>query len=403
MFSTVYPGLLAAAISICVLCCGTSGAADLEVFPPDNHTVIDSTTGVELTYLTWTSDSRGNYFHQRSFFPDGSLIILKSSRGLMGYIVATGELVDLDGPAGRFRDRATVAATRNSVFAIRGHDIVELSVELHVSDDPAVRSRAIGEERVIASVDGWCRSGCAKLNGNYDDRYLVTYNEPYILRIEIDTGEVVELAEIGPPIEWHSHVQFSRGPSNLISFAGGSDWHEEGDPPRLWLLDPDTGEPRVAHQQVPGELVTHESWWVDDQILFCGAPPAIAFEGEPTKREMSHVSVLDPVTGVVRIIGAGSWWPGGTDAEIWKRNWWHCAGSDDGAWVVADTFHGDLVLFDGKTSRPRLLTTGHRTYGGGEHAHPGFDPTGRYVIFSANVDGGGRACIARIPDEWRDD
>ena len=148
--------------------------------------------------------------------------------------------------------------------------------------------------------------------------------------------------------------------------------------------------------------MTHESWWVNDQILFCGAPPALKLKGDSQRRERSHVNTLDPKTGHVRILGAGSWWPGATEAEIWRRNWWHAAGSSDGRWVAADNPHGDIVLFEGSTTRPRLLTTGHRTYGGGAHPHPGWDRRGRQVIFTSHMLGGQtQACVATIPNHWQ--
>ena len=397
---------------LAAVCVSVAGAAwfpahadqtyELEVFPRQDMKHADAFTGVELTTLSVLLPATNLYFHQRSWLPDGSMIVFDSDRGLMGYLCQTGELVVLEPGSQKFRDRPTVAATRNSVFAIRGTDEIEFALDIDISADPGtVLSKVTATERVIARLSTFCPHGCGKLNGSYDDTYLVTYNEPYILTITVATGEVQRVCTIGPPIDWRSHVQSSRGPSNLLSFAGGPDWHTRGDPDRLWVVDPAEGVPRPVHHQIAGELVTHESWWVGDQILFCGAPPAVGFEDEPSKREMSHVNVLDPRTGIVRILGAGNWWPEGTDAEVWKRNWWHCAGSDDGRWVVADTFHGDIVLFEGKTGRPRVLTTGHRTYGGGEHPHPSFDPTGSFVVFTSNRSGIGRVCVAKIPDEWR--
>jgi hypothetical protein len=91
--------------------------------------------------------------------------------------------------------------------------------------------------------------------------------------------------------------------------------------------------------------------------------------------------------------------PGVTASELWKRNWGHCAGSDNGNWIAADNFHGIIALFGGKSARGKLLTVGHRTYGGGQHAHPSFDREGRIVVFTSNRLGEPRVCIATIP--WR--
>jgi hypothetical protein len=69
---------------------------------------------------------------------------------------------------------------------------------------------------------------------------------------------------------------------------------------------------------------------------------------------------------------------------------------------VADTFHGDIALFEGTTTRPRLLTTGHRTFGGGTHPHPGWDRRGKQVIFSSNMlSDKVNACVANIPENWQ--
>ena len=113
------------------------------------------------------------------------------------------------------------------------------------------------------------------------------------------------------------------------------------------------------------------------------------------------MKVLNITTGEVRIIGAGAWWPDGTPEQISKLNWWHAAGSDDGAGVVADNWHGDIMLFDAHTTRPRLLTGGHRTYGKGEHPHVGWDRKGEQVVFTSHRLGNPNVCVATIPAAWR--
>jgi hypothetical protein len=133
---------------------------------------------------------------------------------------------------------------------------------------------------------------------------------------------------------------------------------------------------------------------VNDQIIFCGGTI-------PKPVEVSHVKLLDVKTGVVRIIGAGSWWAGGTPEEISRYNWWHADGSDDGRWIVADNWHGDIMLFEGKTTRPRLLTGNHRTYGKGNHPHVGFDRAGESVVFASHRLGDENVCVATIPEAWQ--
>ena len=373
----------------------------LEVLPTDHTMLADPLTGAKLTFLTTNTPSSSIYFHERSWLSNSSMIIFRGHRGLMGYLTETGELVVLATPTGSV-GAATAAAQRNSIFCMRGNDVLELTPTIEISPDPTSNPSSVAViERLITTLP----SG-GQLNVNYDDTYLsvgLRGEVPTINVINVADGQVREVCRIEPPMPWAGHLQWSRTSSNLLSFASGPDWHrEEGTLDRLWVIDPDEGVPRPVHHQVMGELVTHESWWVVDQILFCGAPPAVGLVGDPPKRELSHVNVLDPKTGVVRIIGAGSWWPEGTDAEVWRRNWWHCAGSEDGRWVVADTFHGDIVLFEGTTTRPRLLTAGHRTYGRGTHPEPGWDRKDEQVIFSSHMlSADANACVATIPGHWQ--
>jgi hypothetical protein len=146
-----------------------------------------------------------------------------------------------------------------------------------------------------------------------------------------------------------------------------------------------------VYQAVEGEIVTHVVWWVNDSILFTGA---IDLDG----KDHSHVKVVDAASGDVRVMGAGFWWPDADPVELARLNWWHPAGSDDGRWVVADNWHGDIMLFEGRTTRRHLLTGNHRTYGGGEHPHPGWDRRGKQVIFCSHQLGSPDVCVATIPD-----
>ena len=163
----------------------------------------------------------------------------------------------------------------------------------------------------------------------------------------------------------------------------------------MWVVDIREGVPRNVYRAEEGELVTHESWWVKDQILFCGGK-------SPTPAVLSHVKVLDIYSGEVRIAGAGAWWPEASPSEAARLNWWHAAGSADGRWIAADNWHGDIMLFEGKTTRPHLLTTGHRTYGQGEHPHVGWDRKGEKVVFCSRLLGNPNVCVATIPKAWQD-
>lgn len=230
------------------------------------------------------------------------------------------------------------------------------------------------------------------LNGNCDGTRLAigiqgpaTNEQPAILMIDVSTGEYEEVCRLPNPPGYGGHVQWSRDDRDLLSFAGR--------PQRLMVVNIRDRVPRNVYKAVENELVTHESWWVDSQLMFCGGV-------HPKPTEDSHVKLLNLDTGVVRIAGAGAWWEGAAPAQISKVNWWHATGSDDGRWIAADNWHGDIMLFEGRTTRPRLLTQGHRTYGKGEHPHVGWDRSGRAVVFASEKHGNADVCVARIPDVW---
>lgn len=370
---------------------------DLTVLPPEHKKMVDHSTGAKLVFLT-TDPSRDTnlYFHERSWLADGSLIFFNSGRdrgGAMAYIVQTGELVRLATPHGGI-GAVNAAKDRNSVFGRRGDDVIELALTVNVSSDPrASPSKVVATERVIASLPGIKMhtppsEGC---DGRHLAVGVIIEDAGGIYVIDVASGEYRELCRLPDPPGYGGHVQFSRSNPNLLSYAGR--------PQRLMVVDIRDGVPRNIYAQRDGELVTHEHWWVadangNDQLVFCAG-----LHPEPV--EDAHVKVINVQTGVVRVIGTGAWWPDGEDEEVAKQNFWHCAGSEDGRWVAADNWHGDITLFEGKTSRPRQLTVGHRTYGHGEHPHVGWDREGKQVVFTSHMLGDPNVCIATIPEAWQ--
>jgi hypothetical protein len=382
------------AVLMGVFLSGICWAADynLSVLPREDKTITDSETGATLLFLTSGKfKERSIYFHQRSWLWDSSLIIFHSNRDgacIMGYIVATGELVNITTEDGSPIGNPTAAVNRNSVFGTAAGKVVEIALKIEVSKRG--KTRVTAKERVLcelAGVDTYLNESC-------DARYLaagggaIVDGEPGIKVIRESDGGIETLCEMPPGTIYHGHVQWSTTNPNWVSFAG--------EPNRLWVVDVRDRKPWCPYQEYPGELVTHESWWVKDQMIFCGGV-------HPKPTEDSHIKSLNVLTGQVKIIGEGAWWPGATSEELAKRNWWHASASPDGIWVAGDNWHGDIMLFEGLTTRPRLLTTGHRTYGKGEHPEVGWDRKGFQVIFGSQKLGYVAPCVATIPTAWQED
>ncbi|MBM3493038.1 MAG: hypothetical protein FJX72_01755 [Armatimonadetes bacterium] len=363
-----------------------TGAFALDVLPSERRIVKDAVTGAELAFVTTDPEVDNNlYFHERSFLADDSLVLFTSRRkagGLMGCLLVTGELIRFSTDEGGLHG-ATAARRGNRVFALRGRSVVEWTISIRASSD-AMRapSKVEAVERIVCTLPAGM-SPATSLNENSDGRLLslgVVFADgaPGVVTIGVRTGRVRHVCRV-PEGSFHGHVQFSRTNPNLLSYAGS--------PNRLMVVDIRGGAPRAVYSELTGELVTHECWWVRDQIVFCGGH----------RRGESHVKCLDLRTGEARIVGAGSWWPGGTDSELAKWNWWHPCALDSGRWVAADNWHGDIVIFDGLSTRMHLVTQGHRTYGGGDHPHVSWDRSGTRLVFTSHRLGGSDVCVATIP------
>lgn len=387
----------------------------LDVFPAEHRRMTDEITGTELIFLT-TSNSRdlNLYFHDQSWLADGSLILFASDRdrgGIMGYLTVTGELVRIATPEGSVSG-PTAARNRNSVFALQKNVVLELALDIEISENPAITpSTVLATERRVATLPQ--SASRTALNDSATGEWLSVGlsgfedgSGPVILIVHVETGEIREICRLPEPPGYGGHVQWSLTNPHLLSFASHSENNNDVSGPirpndgptdyvnrlqRLWVVDIRNGIPHNVYHALEGEVVTHESWWVRDQMLFSGGTRT-----DPPIEQ--HVKVLDIYTGQVRIAGPGAWWPQGSPSDLARWSWWHSSGSKDGRWIAADNFHGDVMLFEGDTARPHLLTQGHRVYGQGPHLHVGWDRKGKQVIFASDKLGPTNVCVATIPD-----
>ena len=90
----------------------------LEVLPSQSQRMTDPQAGAELLFLTsGPTDNENLYFHERSWLQDNSMILFYARHdynGLMGYVVATGELLELRAADGTPLGGATAACTSDA-------------------------------------------------------------------------------------------------------------------------------------------------------------------------------------------------------------------------------------------------------------------------------------------------
>ena len=370
---------------------------ECQILPSERQVVTDKASGAMITFVTTNkSDDRNLYFHDRCWLLDQEVMLFNSDRTgrneIYGYISDTGELIrfnmDDDPPASN-----PVASKKGDKFyVVKGYSIYKWDLNL----ERFPKTRATITEIKICDFPQDAEP-IHSLNENADETlicYGYTLNDQFYIAVaEIATGKTTLIASPDFPIQ---HIQFSWTQPDLLSFARGYGKDtaplDPLEPPhsRIWFVSVNTRTPVPAFYQKPGELVTHESWWVNDLMLFIGGH----------RIEEAHVKVMNSETGDIRIVGAGAWIEGIEARELSKVNWWHASGSRDGCWVAADNWHGIIAIFDAKTTQMRILTTGHRTYGSGAHPHVGWDLYSKSVEFTSNKLGNPDVCIGELPESW---
>ena len=239
--------LTAAVLAVAAAACAAETSYPLPVLPAEHKMMKDPVTGADLIFVTTNpAEDHNLYFHERSWLADSSLLLFTSGRpdgGLMGYLFATGELVRITTPKGGVGG-ATAARDRNSVFALRGREVLELALKIEPSRDPAkTPSKVTAAERVICSIPDGMSANTA-LNENSDGTLLSlgigrAEGGVGIIVIHTKTGEVREVCRLDT---FGGHVQFSHTSPNLLSFAGR--------PQRLMIVDVNEGKPRAIHPEV---------------------------------------------------------------------------------------------------------------------------------------------------------
>jgi hypothetical protein len=375
---------------------------DCEILPSEQKEETDPQSGARVIFVTTHPAPDTNfYFHERCFLWDDHLILFNSERfgrgDLMGYLTDTGELVRLT-PARDPGVGARGASIRgNRIYVSKSNGIYEWVIEVDTQPRTAVR---VTEQKLMDLPKGARQR--SSLDENCDGT-LLTYiycqdDEHYIGFFDLASGQSLPPTRIGFKPD---HLQFHRHRPDIVSFCCVYDSDvaplDPNEPrhARIWTMNVRTRQPIPAFYQVPGEITTHECWWVNDQMTFTGG---FHHEGD---REEGTVKVLDFKTGAIQIIGSGAWLDGIPGKELSKVNWWHACGSPDGRWVAADNWHGIVALFDARTTEKRILTTGHRVYGSGSHLHVGWDLRGRHVEFTSNRLGNPDVCVVAIPEDWQ--
>lgn len=202
-----------------------------------------------------------------------------------------------------------------------------------------------------------------------------------IRRIDLITGEISTVIDVDFRM---GHVQTNPWVPGEIVYC-----HETtGDAPqRIWTVRADGTGNRPLYVETPDEWVTHETVSGPDEVMFnlMAHLPYLA-------EKPSGVAVINLRTDAMRVLGQGR-----------GQGFWHCNGSPDGRWAVADDFLGDITLIDRRSGEMTVLTTGHVMRP--DHTHPIFSPDSGRVLIQSGRPSDGRVLdlmVITIPAALRD-
>lgn len=361
-------------------------------YPSEKKEYNDSITGRKVIVLTTHTGSDTKIYQTHpQWTSDGEWIIFRSSRNSVrgGQAFAVnekrGDIIQLTAGAGVNTGSMNVCRKSNRVFYLRNNRLIELSIDAVIKDagKPIDSSQF---EKVIMTLPAMHReSGGFSLDANETKAYIgISYRKEAdtttyykLCAIDLASGTFTTIIEIPFRV---GHIQANPWiPGEILyCYETGGDATQ-----RMWMVNADGTNNRPFYKETPDEWVTHEIWMDKDNVM-------INLLGHlPRLRVKPHgVAIVNVRNNEIRFYKNA---PG--------RGFWHCAGSSDGKWGVADTFTGELQRINLLNGELTLLTAGHyeRTEGiPAIHSHHTISPDGKRVLFNSGKFGNNDLMITYI-------
>jgi len=419
-------------------------------FPSEKQVVIDSVTGVPLTFLTSkpAGDSKIYQTHHQ-WTSDGQWLVFRSNRvpgQAMAVNEATGEMVQVT--ENGYTGMLCLADHSMHLYFLRILPLPGEAPTAPLADNapavPAARRGTRGPAQIISvdlarlfadSAAGTLQAAAVyeKVCGTVPPEYgavgdvALDPTENYVyFRVGSKELAAQHLAP-GTPIEpAFGPRNMGAGPTGLASmdlktgavkfivavpfqighvqtnpYVPGEIvfcWETGGKAPqRTWTVLADGTGLRPLFPEAPYDWVTHEAIITQDEVAV-----AILGHRKPGVNDAWGISgTREHPTGlaIVNLRSRGLRFAGQTKSG---SGLWHVHGSPDGRWAVGDDFDRNLYLIDRQNDELILLSTDHKRTAA-DHPHPTFsaDST-RIQIQSAKISDDGRAmniCVIPIPEK----
>jgi oligogalacturonide lyase len=413
-----------------------------KVFPSEKTSYVDPATGRKVTVLTTdTSGSEKPYQTHPTWTADGQWVLMRSNRGGNGqqaFLVheQTGEIIQVTDGSASGTGSLNLSRKEMKLWLIRGGPVFGRTPPADAPPPPPPAPRQLVEINLAALIAD-ARAGTPKDAATYE-RIVTTF--PADLRdsggfgVDVDESKAYCGVTWGPPpprppqaapatantpgqrrsiddantnpaeAREASRLRFAeagKGPGGIRSvdlktgeiktvidtdFRMGhvqtSHWtageiiycHETtGDgPQRMWTVRGDGTGNRPLYVETPDEWITHETSAGPDEVMFniMGHLPYL-------REHPTGVAVINLRTNAMKILGQ-------LEEDMGRGRlggFWHCNGSPDGQWAVADTFKGNVWLISRKTGEQILLTSDHKMRP--DHTHPIFSPDSKRVLIQS--------------------
>lgn len=362
-------------------------------YPSEKKTVKDKATGRTITSLT-TSDAVDTKIYQThpQWTSDGAHIIFRSNRdGGKSQAFAIheerGDIFQLTEGDEYSLGSLNVSRLSNTLYLLKNNALVALDINAIISDSQKGKMEKVSKyERVIAQLpEGSRESGGFTMDAKEIHAYIgLSWKENKedrwaVKKIEIKTGTIETVIDLPFRV---GHLQANPWVTGEILYC-----HETGGDAdqRMWMINADGTNNHPLYVENPDDWVSHEIWMTRDYILV----NLIAHLPRLQKKPAGVMSINVRNDEVHLYLNA----PG--------RGYWHCAGTTDGRYAVADTFTGELHRIDLKTGEVKLLTANHYPMTDGipdVHSHQTISQDNKRVLFNSALLGNQNIMTVSIED-----